>query len=135
MQFSISHLLPLPRLAAPWLQRSRPLAPRHSLAKPDCSRLLTVLYLHFFLPLTQLHGSAELRPGLFHFSHFSLYLVHGSVSFCIFFPTASQPHAFFMSLCASGLSCRKPCSSPNALEFSCVQCLSAAVPESVFFPS
>lgn len=98
---------------------------------------LTFLHLRFFLRLTQvqLRGSAELHPGLFHFSHFILYLVHGSVFFCIFFPTVSQPHAFFMSLCASGFSRRKPCSSPNPLESSCIHLNSVSQPlsQKVYF--
>lgn len=96
---------------------------------------LTLLHFHFFLLLTQLqpHSLAELCLGLF--LHFLLCLVHGPVYSCIFFSTASQPHAFFMSLCASGFSCREACFSPNPLESPCIHLNSASQPlsQKVFF--
>lgn len=71
---------------------------RHSQAAPIS---LNTTHFHFFLLLirVQLHSLAELCLVLF--LHFLLYLVHGPIYSC-FVSTASQPHAFFMALCASG---------------------------------
>lgn len=100
----------------------------HSQATPIS---LNTSHFDFFLLLTQVqpHSLAELCLGLF--LHFLLYLVHGPVFSCIFFSTASQPHAFFMSLCASGFS-------PNPLESPCIYLNSVSRPLSqkiYFFPS
>lgn len=98
--------------------------------------LSTLPHFHSFLLLTQVQprGLAELCLGLF--LHFLLYLVHGPIYSCIFFSTASQVHAFFMSLCALGFSCRKACFSPNPLESSCIHLivsLSCCPRKSFFF--
>lgn len=80
----------------------------------------TLPHFHFFLLLTQVQPRSLAELGLGLFLRLLLYLVHGPVYPYVFFSTASQPHAFFMLLCASGFSCRKACSSPHPLESSCI---------------
>lgn len=113
----------------------------HISSLTDTARLLpspsTLLHFHFFLLLTQVQPRSLAELCLVLFLHFLLYLVHGPVYSCIFFSTASQPHAFFMSLCASGFLCRKAFPQiPSSLPVSTlIVSLSQCPRKSFFFPS